>query len=396
MDADIALKESDDFAHAAPEVLDRLAGGMVRSEMAAGSIIFDEGGESDCAYLLESGRVVLSTSRMGDDEGGFVAELHGGALVGDMTALTGRARTAQAMVTEDAVLWRIPVDVLRGAVLADPQLAFSMMTVAMDLVLAKDVTVVLGKKQTTELRRSIDVERETTRILKERDQLKSERVAMMAHDIRSPVSVVIGCAELLTNRWEQMEEPQRKKFLDTISRQARSLLDLVDDALQVASIEAGELKYNPKPFDVSGLVTGLVEDLAKADESLNLAASVSPDLPNGTGDETRYRQVLFNLLSNAMKFSETGSPIEVEARCQESEIVVAVQDRGIGIPEDELGRVFEKFARVDQPGTPKAEGTGLGLYICKLMVEAQGGRLWVESKPGDGSRFSFSIPAAGS
>lgn len=395
MDAAIALKESDDFAHAAPEVLDRLAAGMVRSELGAGAIIFDEGAQSDCAYLLESGRVVLSTSRMGDDEGGFVAELHGGALVGDMTALTGRARTAQAMVTEDAVVWRIPVEVLRSAVLADPQLAFSMMTVAMDLVLAKDLTVVLGKKQTTELRRSIDVERETTRILKERDQLKSERVAMMAHDIRSPVSVVIGCAELLTNRWEQMDEAQRKKFLDTISRQARSLLDLVDDALQVASIEAGELKYNPKPFDVSGLVTGLVEDLAKADESLKLTASVSPDLPQGTGDLTRYRQVLFNLLSNAMKFSETGSPIEVEARCEDKEIVVAVRDRGIGIPEEELGRVFEKFARVDQPGAPKAEGTGLGLYICKLMVEAQGGRVWVESEPGEGSRFSFTIPAAG-
>jgi signal transduction histidine kinase len=264
--------------------------------------------------------------------------------------------------------------------------------VAMDLVLKKDLTVVLGKKQTTELRRSIDLERETTRLLKERDQLKSERVAMMAHDIRSPVSVVIGCAELLTNRWDQMDPPQRAKFLDTISRQARSLLDLVDDALQVASIEAGELKYSPAPFSLSDLVEGMVEDLCKADEGLNLSAAVEEELPLAYGDEQRYRQVLFNLLSNAMKFSEPGSPIEVLAQHADGEIIVAVKDKGIGIPEDEVGRVFEKFARVEKAGVPAAEGTGLGLYICKLMVEAQGGRVWVESSPGAGSRFSFTVP----
>jgi signal transduction histidine kinase len=275
----------------------------------------------------------------------------------------------------------------------DPQLAFSMLTIAMDLVLQKDLTVVLGKKQTTELRRSIDLERETTRILKERDQVKSERVAMMAHDIRSPVSVVIGCAELLTNRWEQMDEGQRLKFLDTIQRQARSLLDLVDDALQVASIEAGELRYAPKTFDMAGLVQAMVEDLCKADEKLNL--KVRADGPaHGVGDEQRYRQVLFNLLSNAMKFSESGAPIEVSVAQADGEIEVAVQDRGIGIPPEEQGRVFEKFARVDQPGAPKAEGTGLGLYICKLMVEAQGGRLWLESDPDRGSRFTFTVPLA--
>ncbi|MEA2461135.1 MAG: hypothetical protein QOH90_1312, partial [Actinomycetota bacterium] len=395
MDPREVLEKSDDFAAAGQHALEELAASMHRSEAAPGTVIFHEGARSDCAYLLESGRVVLSTSRSGGEEGGFVAELHPGSLVGDMTALTGRARTAQALATTDVVLWRIPVEALRSAVLADPQLAVQMMTLAMDLVLQKDLTVVLGKKQTTELRRSIDLERETTRILKERDQLKSERVAMMAHDIRSPVSVVIGCAELLSNRWEQMEERQRQKFLDTIARQARSLLDLVDDALQVASIEAGELKYSPAPLDMVELVQGMVEDLCKADESLNLSLRATESLPRCNGDEQRFRQVLFNLLSNAMKFSSPGDPIVVEVRRGGDEIVVSVTDKGIGIPEEEQRRVFEKFARVDPSEGPQAEGTGLGLYICKMMVEAQGGRLWLESAVGQGSTFSFSIPLAG-
>jgi signal transduction histidine kinase len=288
----------------------------------------------------------------------------------------------------------MPIEHLRSAVLADPQLALSMLTVAMDLVLQKDLRVILGKKQTTELRRSIDLERETTRMLKERDQLKSERVAMMAHDIRSPVSVVIGCAELLTNRWNQMEESQRAKFLDTISRQARGLLDLVDDALQVASIEAGELKYAAAPFDMALFIDRMVSDMCKADEGLNLTADLAEDLPQAMGDEHRYRQVLFNLLSNAMKFSDRGDPIRVSAIADGDEIVIAVQDKGVGIPAEEIDRVFQKFARVEGPSASKAEGTGLGLYICKLMVEAQGGRIWIESEPGAGSRFSFTVPVA--
>lgn len=389
-----ALKASDDFAFAAPGVLAPLAASMERAEHEAGFVIFDEGMEADCAYLLESGNVVLSSTRAAGEELGFVAELGSGSLVGDMTALTGRARTARAVAITDIILWRIPVERMRSAVLADPKLALSMLTVAMDLVLEKDLRVILGKKQTTELSRSIDLERETTRMLKERDQLKSERVAMMAHDIRSPVSVVIGCAELLTNRWEQMDQAQRAKFLDTISRQARNLLDLVDDALQVASIEAGELKYLATPFDLGAFVDGMVSDLCKADEGLNLTVELDDELPRADGDEHRYRQVLFNLLSNAMKFSERGSPIHVTASREGDDIVVSVQDKGIGIPADEVDRVFEKFARVEQAGAPTAEGTGLGLYICKLVVEAQRGRVWVESSPGAGSRFSFTVPVA--
>jgi signal transduction histidine kinase len=367
---------------------------MKRIPYPAGSVIFSQGDDPGPAYLLESGVVTL-TSMTTARERGVVADMEPGTLVGEMTALTGRSRTATATAKTDATLWLIPVEALDEAIRTDAGLARGMMVAAMDLILEKDIDAILRKHLALELIQAFEVERETTRRLKERDQRKNEQVAMAAHDLRSPLSVILACADLLSTRWHEFGDAQIKEFIDAITRNAKGLVDVVEDALQASLIESGELRYDIKPFNLVRLANRVVDDLCRADSDLKINLISPPDLPMALGDEQRHWQILLNLLSNAVKFSNPGELIEVELAAQRGKLQVQVRDRGIGIAQQEMPKLFQKFSRLDSLDPAlHPKGTGLGLFICKAMVESQGGRIWAESAPGEGSTFSYTLPPA--
>ena len=389
------LRRADDLRGASDASLDALAPELTRCTYHLGESLFEEGQPSTDLYLIEEGTVDLTALRSGGEEG-FVAEMGPGGLLGDMTALTARPRTSTAIARTDVVAWRIPADALERTLLGDPGLALAMLRQSMELVLDKDMTAVERNKQTRELKDEVLAERETTRRLLEQDQLKNERVAMMTHDIRSPLAVVIGAADMLEHRWKEYSEAKRAELLQAIRRQGKNLLSLVDDALHASSLESGSIVYEIVPFDLSLLVHELARDLMEADKSITLAVSAPTDLPEVKGDEKRNRQILFNLISNAIKFSPTEQPIDVTLSKDGTEARVAVRDRGIGLPEDQRETVFEKFTRLRRAqGGIAVEGTGLGLYICRSMVEAQGGRIWVEPTDGPGTTFCYTLPLAG-
>ena len=356
--------------------------------------MFEEGAPSSDVFLIEDGTVDLTALKAGGDEG-FVATMGPGGLLGDMTALTRRTRTSTAIARSDVVAWRIPSKAFESALLGDPGLALAVLRQTMELVLDKDMTAIERNKQTRELKDEVMAERETTRKLLEQDQLKNERVAMMTHDIRSPLAVVMGAADLLENRWKEYSEAKRAELLQAIRRQGQNLLSLVDDALQASSLESGSIVYEIQAFDLGRLVRELARDLMEADKTITLVVSCPDDLPDARGDERRNRQILFNLISNAIKFSPSEQPIDVTLSKEGTEVKVSVRDRGIGLPEDQREAVFEKFTRLRRAqGGIAAEGTGLGLYICRSMVEAQGGRIWVEPTDGPGATFSYTLPLA--
>ena len=168
----------------------------------------------------------------------------------------------------------------------------------------------------------------------------------------------------------------------------------VEDVLQVARIEAGEYTYDIRPFDIRPLVQRALNETASAGKGRRFEFSAPEDLPNVLGDEDRQWQVLTNLLSNAVKFSPPDEPIVVGLSCVDKSVQVTVTDRGLGIAAEDLSKLFIKVGRVSNPGVVKEPGNGLGLYICKTLVEAQGGRIWCESIPGRGSTFTYTIPVA--
>ncbi len=227
-------------------------------------------------------------------------------------------------------------------------------------------------------------------------QTKSDFLASMSHEIRTPVNAIIGIAGLLT---KTTLTPEQSKYVDIFGRAGDNLLDLINDILDLSKVEASQLELERTEFSLNDLIEKVMEMLAVRahQKGLALVCEILPTAPTDlVGDPTRLRQVLLNLLGNAIKFTESG---EVSLRVTpdaDSSVPGAlrftISDTGIGISGEKLSTVFERFTQADSSTTRRYGGSGLGLTISKRLVELMGGCIWVESKVGDGSVFSFTVP----
>jgi signal transduction histidine kinase len=226
-------------------------------------------------------------------------------------------------------------------------------------------------------------------LLEEYDRLKSEFVAIVAHDFRKPLMAIRGFAELV------LEEPDlpveaRRDFMRTVVEETDHLAALANDTLLITRIETGEMEYAFAQLDLGPFLLDAVP-MGLSNHSLLL--DVPPGLPPIVADPERLRQVISNLTSNAIKYSPEGGSIIVRVRLRGTEhVVIEVIDHGLGIPEEAVDKLFQKFSRVRDERHLAVSGTGLGLYIARLIVEAHGGRIWVESEPGRGSVFALVLP----
>ncbi|MEM9330188.1 MAG: response regulator [Pseudomonadota bacterium] len=226
------------------------------------------------------------------------------------------------------------------------------------------------------------------------DRAKSEFLANMSHEIRTPMNGVMGMAELLMRT--DLNQKQ-KTFADIIVKSGASLLTIINDILDFSKIDAGQMELDPAPFNLSEAIEDVATLVATkvAEKDLELVVRVSPELPDRfVGDVGRIRQIVTNLVGNAVKFTEEGHILlDVDGRVEEDGAVlkIAVNDTGIGIEQEKVGRIFEKFSQVDESATRKHEGTGLGLAIASSLVNLMGGQIGVESELGTGSTFWFEI-----
>ena len=256
------------------------------------------------------------------------------------------------------------------------------------------------KERTLELK-------EANRKLEEADRIKTEFLSTVSHELRTPLAAVLGFAKIISKRFDNVIFPNLrleedtvrasvlkvKKNINTIISEGERLTDLINDLLDVTKIEAGKVEWEMKPVSVAGIIK-LASDITSSafeQHGLELECDVEDDLPEITGDKYRLEQVLINLFSNAIKFTENGY-IRCRAWMINSEILISVKDTGEGINKDDQESVFEKFRQVSIVPKDKPRGTGLGLPICKEIVNRHGGRIWVESEPGKGSTFSFTLP----
>jgi signal transduction histidine kinase len=230
--------------------------------------------------------------------------------------------------------------------------------------------------------------------LRDLERLRSEFVAMVVHDIRSPSAVIGGFLEVLRDNWDSLSEEQVKDLLSRGIQNTKQIARLVDDVLTVAQLESGEFTYELKPFDLTEVVYRAVGAFRTSAGDHDFEVDVPSGLPAAYGDPGRQLQILNNLLSNAAKFSPVGSKVTITAAHRGDQIVVAVRDQGTGIAEEDLPKLFQRFSRVQPPRGRRVKGTGLGLFICKSLVEGQGGRINVHSALGRGTTFTYSVPVA--
>ena len=237
----------------------------------------------------------------------------------------------------------------------------------------------------------------------ESGKLKNEFLANVSHELRTPLNSIIGFAELLESMPTKTEEDQAKRlrYLSNILTSGRSLLDMINELLDMAKIEAGRMEANLEPTSISDLLEGLssiMRPQAKT-KSVTITLDIEADLPTVQTDPGKLQQILYNFLSNAIKFTPAESQITIRSLLIQSEsqiptIQICVQDCGPGIPEDMMDMVFEKFRQVDATHTREHAGTGLGLAICRELAELLHANLSVQSTSGEGATFFVEIPVS--
>lgn len=226
------------------------------------------------------------------------------------------------------------------------------------------------------------------------NQLKSEFLASMSHELRTPLHTIIGFAELLSEGLEGALTEKQLRFANHILKDGRHLLDLINDILDLSKIEAGRLELKLEEFDWTDALKDVIATIQPQAIARNVILAPSDQIPSHRiyADRVRFKTILYNLLSNAVKFTPARGKVWVEAALRERMLIVAVRDTGVGIPVEQQTRIFDKFYQVGLATSGVREGTGLGLAIAKHFVERHGGAITVESTPGRGSSFTFTIP----
>ncbi len=229
---------------------------------------------------------------------------------------------------------------------------------------------------------------------KELDEMKSQLLSTVSHELRTPLASIKGFATTLLRDDVDWDEQSRREFLAIIDEESDRLTELIGNLLDMARIEAGTLRVEAEHTDLRPIILETVAEFRMMTRAHEIEVNLPPVLPAVMADPRRARQILRNLVENAIKYSPDGGPITVRALARSDDVQTSVTDRGIGIEEQQLEHIFDRFYQVDNASTRKVGGSGLGLSICKAIIEAHDGNIWVESQPGAGSTFHFTLPLA--
>lgn len=224
------------------------------------------------------------------------------------------------------------------------------------------------------------------------DQWKNEVLGLLSHELRSPLTVLSGAIKTILSEGDHLAPEEVRQLLQDADAEAESLSQLLWNLLEASRSQAHKLVLSVNPCSIASVVRSAIGKAARQSPTHRFKLEIPSRLPKIEADELRVERVLFNLLENAIKYSPKGSEVRVFAREEPSQMLIGVADEGIGIPSEDQARIFEPFQRLDRAGNGSVKGTGLGLLVCHKLVEAHGGQIWVESEPGKGSTFFFTLP----
>ncbi len=229
--------------------------------------------------------------------------------------------------------------------------------------------------------------------LKQLNANKDKFFSIISHDLRSPFSSLLGFADFIKSEIDELDKEEIKQYLNTLSKSAQGIYKLLDNLLHWSSLQTGRLEYNPEKLDLKELILNIVS-LYKS-KALEKEISLIKNINGETyvyADNNMIDTVIRNLINNSIKFTEKGGEIVLKTISKDDKIVVSISDNGVGISSDDLNKLFKIEEHFSNFGTSNESGTGLGLILCKEFIEKNGGKIWVQSKEGEGTTFSFCLP----
>lgn len=227
---------------------------------------------------------------------------------------------------------------------------------------------------------------------KKLDQLKDDFIGLVSHELRSPMTVIMGAINTVLSEGANLSEEETRQLLKDAALESETLSHLLGNLLELSRVQAERLVLHAEAIDVNRVIQEAVERVERQSSTHRFVVGVSQKLPPVYADPLRLERIVYNLLENAVKYSPQGREIKVTVRPDKEQLVIGVSDRGVGISPADQAKLFAPFQRLEESRPGGARGVGLGLLVCQRLVEAHGGRIWVESKPGRGSTFFFTLP----
>jgi PAS domain S-box-containing protein len=227
---------------------------------------------------------------------------------------------------------------------------------------------------------------------KKLDELKDELIGLVSHEIRTPLTVIMGGLNTLLSEETRLSPEEKRQLLQDAALETNSLSYLLGDLIELSRAQANRLSLNLEPVAIRSVIKGVVGKLEQQTSAHRFVIDLPPRLPMVQADPIRIERILHNLLENAVKYSPRGGEIRVLAKRDGNHLVIGVRDQGVGISQADQTKLFIPFERLENRGLEEVKGAGLGLMVCRRLVEAHGGRIWVESQPSRGSTFFFTLP----
>lgn len=362
----------------------------------ADTVICREGDMPDALYLIQDGQAAV----LKEVEGGRSVLLgYGGPgeILGEISLVAQQPRTASIVTVKDTSLLRIAASEFPRLAADYPGISRALLSVLSDRLQEADLARTSVIQQGRGLAQRLEMVTGEAERLAEIVRVRKETLELVVHDLRTPLTVIDGCLDMIRLSLPNDTPASVLELLEIAQRSSRRLTELSESLLETARREATTEEQHRAPLNIAGLLEYAVEcswAMARG-RNLELQIQIPPDLPHAYGDRVQVQRVLDNLLENAMSYTPSGGRIVVAAMVVDGEMQVSVTDTGPGIPAQHRQAIFERFFRLPDARAAR-QGLGLGLYFCRQVIQAHGGRIWVEPGPENvGSRFVFSLPLAG-
>ncbi len=238
------------------------------------------------------------------------------------------------------------------------------------------------------------VDRQRSNASRAGDAFRDELMGVVSHELRTPLTVVIGALRTALSEEDRLTVEDRRQLLEDAAQEAESMSHLLSNLMSLAKCDSDEISLQSEDLNLKRVVGKVLDDLRDQSSSRRFRMALGRQAPAVRADEMMLGRILFNLLDNAIKYSPNGTDIEIRAKQVDGHVFIGINNEGDGISDEYREKVFEPFHRLNGRGDPTTKGNGLGLLVCRRLVEAHGGRIWVDSAPDKGTTFWFTLPAA--